>query len=656
MDKFTWKMIFNPIYWAAILILIGRQTRKRTYNGLFPGLITIPLGFAFSILALIVTKDVVGNDLGLGWYAWLPAALAASSLAAGFIWPVGYSVADIVGDFVGHLTKIIAESVIGPVVSTLRSLPIASAVWKHVESKPESGKRDRKWFTNFLLGATYVVGTLACGYAGYLTTEFVQGLLANTIVGSGILGMVLGNGWIIAGFAGVVAARLLWQPLHDTLDKAEVNGLTFIWSTIVGYYGAILLGSTLITQVAIGVGVFALNTAIVFPLVLLFFNEGLKKFGEWIKPILDNVYDAEKGDFRLFFHHSINIIVAVVLAGGAYLLGDKLDWNVWLTGGFTALTLVCSYLGVVNVLKHNGGNAIIGFLTSLAAGFGAFDLYGTHLGWLGWLGGVIAGVFAAAIWGLLVLPSVYWVLEGTIGSWFKKAGEGLDSMHKAAFENVKSIYKRVFEKAQEATFHDKTEFKPLFGQLSNVAFAAGVFATAWIYGLPHVEGPITYWLAVVAAVLVTFTSYLVGGKLAKNEGGEPLIVLLCVGAALYVGGNAFSMLPWAWYWALPTAAVLATVAGYGLGLFIIPPVYAVIKTLVNAIPDKTGGWKAGIANFLAVIHKGIYALVDRFILKPFEGVIEAVAAFLAPIISAVSKAYRDLMDRVDRIFGRKKGA
>lgn len=655
--KFSWLNVINPFYWIALLIFIGRRARSRTYHFIFPGVITGPLGFVFSIVALIATKHLVGEDLGFGWWAWLPSALIASSIAGGFLWPIAYSVADIVGDALKHVTKPLAEWVFGPAVAALRKLPIASAVWKHVESTPEPGKgRDRKWFTVFLMGATYVVGTLGCGYVGYLTTVFLHGLLANTIVGTGILGLVLGNGWIVAGFAGVVVARLLWQPLHDTLDKAEVNGLTFIWSVIVGYHGALLFGSTLLGQIGIGLGVFALNAALVFPIVLLFFNEGLKKFGEWIKPIVDNVYGAEKGDFRLWFHHTVNILASVALAVGAYLLGDKLDWNVWLTGGFTALTLVCAYLGVVNVLKHNGGNAIIGFLTSLAVGFGAFDLYGTHLGWLGWLGSVIAAVFAAAIWGLLLVPGVYWVLENTIGSWFKKAGEGLDKAHKAVFDNVKSLYQRVFKKAQDATFHDKTEFKPLFGQVSNVLFAVGVFAASYFYALPHADTSLMYWLAFAAAVLVTFTSYLVGGKLAKNDGGEPLIALLCVGAALYVGGNAFSLLPWAWYWAVPTATVLAIVAGYGLALFIIPPIYAIIKVCVNAIPDKTGGWKHGIANFFAVIHGGIYDVVDRLVVKPFNRMVERIAKVLAPIITAVSKAYNDLMARIDRMFGRKKGA
>ncbi len=47
MDKLL--KVINPVYWVAFLIFVGRQARKRTYRDLFPGLITIPLGFAFSI-------------------------------------------------------------------------------------------------------------------------------------------------------------------------------------------------------------------------------------------------------------------------------------------------------------------------------------------------------------------------------------------------------------------------------------------------------------------------------------------------------------------------------------------------------------------------------------------------------------------------------
>lgn len=657
MDKFSWKMVVNPLYWVAFLIFIGRQARKRTYHGIFPGVITYPLGLAFSVMAFITTMHLVGDDMGIGWYGWVPAALIASSLVSGFIWPIAYSIADIVGDTLKHITKPLAEHVLGPVVGMLRSLPGASSIWKHVESTPEPGKTERKWFTTFLLGATYVVGTLACGYAGYLTAEFGQALLANTAVSTGVLGMILGNGWIIGGFAGVIVARLLFQPLHDTLDKAEVNGLTFIWSTIVGYYGAILLGSTLLTQIAIGAGIFAVNAALVFPIVLLFFNEGLKNLGELLKPVVENTYRGDKNDLRLFFHHAVNIVVAVGLSVGAFILGGMLEWNIWLTYGFTALTLVASYLSVVHVIKHSGGNAIIGFLTSVALGFGAFDLYLTHLGWFDWLGGVIAGVFAAAAWGLALLPLLY----SGLGLFFddkSTAGAALDKAHEKASANLKKLYEKGFKRAQEATFNDKTEFKPLFGQVSNVLFAGVVFYFAYFVGLPHADAGWTHWLALAGTVLVTATSYLVGGKLAKHDGGEPLIVLLCVGAGLYIGGNAFGMLPWAWYFALPTAAVLAIVAGYALGLFIIPPVYALLKVITLAIPDKTDGkgWKAGIATLFKLIHTVIYDFVDKWVLRPVNAAVERIAKVLAPIISAVSRAYNDIMQRIDRIFGRGKRA
>jgi hypothetical protein len=657
MDKFSWKMVVNPLYWVAFLIFIGRQARKRTYHGIFPGVITYPLGLAFSVMAFITTMHLVGDDMGIGWYGWVPAALIASSLVSGFIWPIAYSIADIVGDTLKHITKPLAEHVLGPLVGMLRSLPGASSIWKHVESTPEPGKTERKWFTTFLLGATYVVGTLACGYVGYLTAEFGQALLANTAVSTGVLGMILGNGWIIGGFAGVIVARLLFQPLHDTLDKAEVNGLTFIWSTIVGYYGAILLGSTLLTQIAIGAGIFAVNAALVFPIVLLFFNEGLKKLGELLKPVVENTYRGDKNDLRLFFHHAVNIVVAIGLAVGAFILGGMLEWNIWLTYGFTALTLVASYLSVVHVIKHSGGNAIIGFLTSVALGLGAFDLYLTHLGWFDWLGGVIAGVFAAAAWGLALLPLLY----SGLGLFFddkSTAGAALDKAHEKASANLKKLYEKGFKRAQEATFNDKTEFKPLFGQVSNVLFAGVVFYFAYFVGLPHADAGWTHWLALAGTVLVTATSYLVGGKLAKHDGGEPLIVLLCVGAGLYIGGNAFGMLPWAWYFALPTAAVLAIVAGYALGLFVIPPVYALLKVITLAIPDKTDGkgWKAGIATLFKYVHQVIYDFVDKWVLRPVNAAVERIAKVLAPIISAVSRAYNDIMQRIDRIFGRGKRA
>lgn len=662
--KFSWRILdlVNPLYWLAFAWFLGRQARKRTYNGLFPGLFTIPLSLAFSVAAMITTKSFIGGDLGIGWYGWAPAAAFSGWFVGMFLWPFAYSIADILGDGLGHLTRALSENVLVPIANALRRLPLAGALWGTVDAAPEPGKRDRKWFTRFLEAATMVVGTLAAGYVGYLSTVWTKSFLSTSLVFDGwlgstaaVLGSVFGNGWIIAGFVGFVVARLAWQPLYDVLDKGKTQGLTVLWSGVAGYHTAVIFGGSLLAQIGIGAAAFAVTAAWVFPALLLFFNEGLRRFGEFIKPVVEQIYDADKDDLRLWFHHTVNILVAGGVAYGAYTLGATLAWSLYLTIPLVAVAVLTSYLGVVHILKHNGGNAIIGFLTSLAVGFFAYGVYGEHLGWLGWLGGIIAGVFAAAIWGLALLPGIYALLKVTVGTFFTKAGEGLDNTHKAIFENVKGVYQMVFKKAQDATFNDKTEFKPLFGQVSNVLLAVAVLAAGIVYGLPHAGAGFTYWLALFGAVLASFVSYLVGGKLAKRDGGEPLIALLCIGAALWSGAEVFGVLTWAWYWSLAASTGIAIVVGYGLGLFIIPPIYAILKTIVNALPDKAaGGWKHGIANLLYWLHRGIYEVVDKFVLSPFKGLVDEVARFFAPIIYAISVRWRALMERIDRMFNRKR--
>lgn len=661
--KFSWRVLdlVNPLYWLAFAWFLGKQARNRTYNGLFPGLFTLPLALAFSIAAMITTKSYVGGDLGVGWYGWVPSAAFSGWFVGMFLWPFAYSIADILGDALGHVTRGLTETVVVPVANALRKLPLASALWDTVDGTPEPGKRDRKWFTRFLEAATMAVGTLAAGYVGYLSTVWTKGFLSTNVVFDGwlgstteVLGSVFGDGWIIAGFLGFVVARLVWQPLYDALNKGKTQGLTALWSGVAGYHAAVFFGGSLLAQIGIGVAAFAVTAAWVFPALLLFFNEWLRKFGEWIKPVVEQIYGADKDDLRLWFHHTVNILVAGGVGFGAYTLGSTLLWPVYLTAPLVAVAALTSYLGVVYVLKHNGGNAIIGLLTSLAVGFVAYGVYGEHLGWLGWLGGIIAGVFAAAIWGLGLLPAVYALLKVTVGKFFTKAGEGLDKAHNAVFENVKSVYQKVFKKAQDATFNDKTEFKPLFGQVSNVLFAGAVLAAGFVYGLPHAGEGLVYWLALSGTVLASFVSYLVGGKLAKHDGGEPLIALLCIGAALWSGAEVFGVLTWAWYWSLAASTGIAIVVGYGLGLFVIPPIYAIVKTIVNALPDRAShGWKHGIANLLYWVHRAVYEIVDKVVLRPFQGIVDRIARFFAPIIMRVSARWRALMERIDRMFNRK---
>ncbi len=51
---------------------------------------------------------------------------------------------------------------------------------------------------------------------------------------------------------------------------------------------------------------------------------------------------------------------------------------------------------------------------------------------------------------------------------------------------------------------------------------------------------------------------------------------------------------------------------------------------------------------------GGYEVVDKFVLSPFKGLVDEVARFFAPIIYAISVRWRALMERIDRMFNRKR--
>ncbi|HEY9788031.1 MAG TPA: hypothetical protein V6D17_21765, partial [Candidatus Obscuribacterales bacterium] len=304
----------------------------------------------------------------------------------------------------------------------------------------------------------------------------------------------------------------------------------------------------------------------------------------------------------------------------------------------------------------DGGNAIIGFLTSLAAALGSYNLYTAYVGFLGWLGGVIAAAFGALLCGLLVLPGLYRLLEIALAEVTAGAGKRVDDKHKAAFEWVKNFHKNTFERAQKETFEDKTDFKAFFGQIANILFAAAVFYAGWAYGVSQLTSTIAWWAALVGLGLLTLISYIIGGYWAKHDGGEPLIAMLSIGAALYVGANAFVVLPWTWWLALPTAIVLAILAGCLVGFYVLPPVYWILKKLVGFIPDTDGGWKKSFSGVLESVHKTVYEAADRWIWSRFKRVVERIAKFMAPIIAAIDKRWRALMDRIDRIFNKKRRA
>lgn len=677
--KFSWRVLdlVNPLYWLAFIWWLGQQARRKTYRGFWPGLVTWPLALAFSIAALITTKHFVGDVNGYSWVVWLPSSLFSAWVVEMFLWPFAFSVSDKVGELIGKVTGGIAEKVLPAVVNGLKNLPGASAAWSHAEDD-----KKRKWFTGFVMGLSYVTGFLASAYIGGQTALFARDILSGvfasgwfattwlgeamagvpvlgfiaSVLDTGFFGALLGGGWILGGFVGFVAFRLVIQPVFDVMEKGKLPGVASVAGVLVAYFVHGLIGGPSVAALAAAVASFVVFTAWLFPLTLLFFNEGLKRFGEWIKPLLESVYDADESDWRKLFHHVVNIIVAVGLTAGAYILGSSMAWPLFVTAPFALLVLVVSYLTVVKAIEHSGGNAIVGVLSSLGVGLGTYFTYTTSVGLFGWLGGVFAAALGALVFGLLVFPAFYRLIQFVFSGITRGGGDSLEKAHKSIYETVKNLHKKVFEKAQKATFEDKTDFKPLFGQVANVLFSAGVFVTAYVYGVSAVESNIGWWCALAGAAIVSHLVYLTGGRLAGREGGEALIVLLSLGAAAYVGASAFIVLPWTWWLSLPTAVVLAIIAGYGVALYVLPPIYAVLKAVVNAIPDKEGGWKKSIADMFEKMHKLFWTVFDTVVWTPLGKAVAAVAEFMAPIVAAINRRWRALMDRIDRIFNKNKTA
>lgn len=625
------KGILEYLIWPfAFIWYLGVQARKKAYGGgIIDRLISYPVAFVMTAAASSTVARHVGWTNEHSFLVWLPAALFVAWVTEHFLWPFAYVMAANLSDLVAKVSSKLAKAACPGFIGLLKNLPGVAEQWDTITADER-----KSWFSKALTVLTYVVSILASAHLAWSVTEVAHGWLNITF---------LGLGWVIAGFVGVAAFAVVCRTLVDVIEEGKLPGIAMGTGLVGVYFLTTLVGVSVVTAVGAVAG-FVVYCAYVFPWANILLTERLQQLVEWVKPLMKQSYEAKEGDYRLLFHHAVNLVATVLLSVFAYQLSSSMHWPLAACLVATVVTAVLAYFGVIETVKNGGGNIIVGLLLS---GWTAYEVGGS-VTYFGWIGEIIVGVFAGTLVFTVVFPLLYAVLAELLQEAAAGLGERVDKFHKTVYEAVKKLHKKIFNKAWDETYSDRTNFSKFSGHILNVLFAVTVIGLLDVYVVQRFEG-LMYLLLLFTAGAAGAISYLVFGRLAEKDGAQPVAVGLSLAAGAYVGINASLALTWTWWVADLVSLGIGIVVAYLFALYVFAPVYWGLKLALSKIPGSDG-FERSVSGFLSGFHKIAWELFEDRIWKHVREIYYRFREIFDPIYVRVEAAWNDFMRMIDRWF------
>ena len=642
-----------------------KKLKEKVYRG-WEGAIRAVLGGIFGFFGASAAGHYVGWTHAFGWYLWIPAAALGWLAVYCYVWPLLYlgvlhpvwKICDKIYDFTREFTKKSFGPLTAGIVKAISTVCVGSGqAWGRVLSDAHQ----KTWFVK-VLGAVSYISTLAgAGYLGWHTYT-----LLSALVGLGVIGTIVGIA--VGFFVAIMFAGLVWQ----FIDYGKLPFFAIVAGGAAAYGVAPTAAAHLVGWQFWGalVAVFVLTVGYVFPFVNVLLTNGfLKKIWDGLKPLIEKTYDEKDKAYSEFIHHGVNLLVTAGVSYGAWVMCGSAGLALVPSVVFVAVAAIVSYIGFFKVVDHEGGNAIIGALSSVAAGISAGLAY-THAGLVyGVAGGITSGVIAALAIGFVLLPVVYSLVRAIC---LAVGISGLGKAMAAVYRAVNAEFKKLVDKLEDlykVTYRDKTGYQDLFLHVVNIAVAvlayvglAHLGASYAVIGTSFVVGSV---LALTASIVIPVLSYLLVGKLLFKSGyglefvGGVLGLLVAgfVGTEIYAvhAGAAFNII----------GAAAAIAAWFAAFLLVVPLGYWVLRLLTSW---ALLGW---LKPLLSTIYDFCWArfanVWDLFIvaynrlLKPFLRLIgwafSWVGVVFAPLfrqLAAAWKAMAAAYDRVAAIFRGKR--
>ncbi len=648
LTKFLW-VLLTPV--VAVYLVIRESANylsERAYEGGW-GIVNFLVGLAMSAIAAFATSSFAqANQLSLLW--WGPGAVASFFLTLGIFWPLLFlglfkplwQLGDKMLALTGKLAKNIAAPIFSGLASLAGKLPGAEKLWRNILDEPPGDTRRNRWVVE-VLSAVLAIATFAFGvfvaYSSYtylitavttvlwhpLVNQALAGLLALTAA-TFVLGPLYQlqiegkEGYLVAALSGSAT----WLTVSQTGLLAGLSGVSF-WAAT-----ALLL---VVGFVYVVPGAISLVSGNLIKSILRFWGE-----------LLGQVYgDEPNKDFRKFYHHLLNIVIAVLASGLAYYVALLINLPTALVGVVVVCALLYSY---VESLRENldtyAGNALIGILLSLVAGFVSFiALPPLTLVGAGLAGGALAALCVGItfVYGLLLHPFVY-LLTRKLTAWASAPlGTKLAAIHTSAalaYDRLRDAVRRMQYRAAS----DNSAYAGLFGHGLSLAVVGLAAWTALPLAVSYLS--FGFWISLALVAFVAFNLLAICGRFFFYFG---------LGAFAYGGGLLTLLLSGHWVYTASGGSILATllvapVLGYLFKSVFAPGFYLAIRSLTNRLFT---GWLAPLMSKLFALIWKIFDAFWRQFFRVLVRVEKVCAKIYAAIYKVVAPILRSLYQAIYRV-------
>lgn len=623
---------FNPLTYILLFWWLGQQGRKSTYGSGWDGLITYPVGFIIACASAIASAHDVGWVSGHSWLAWLPTGFLSAYFSAWFLFPFAYVIGDKISQSLSIISRGTARKLFPKIVATLRRLPYSDRLWSSVAV--DSQDDTTGWFERTFSYLTYFTGALGSAYCGWLIALAIKGWITVDF---------LGIDCVIGGFAGCIVFAALVTTLYQMLDHGKMEGLAVLSGVAAACVAGWLVGLHWVMPI-VAAKIFSLHVAYVFPWLNKLFEERLVSFVMWLKELDKKAYSAPSTDYRLLFHHAVHATATFGIAYGAYVVATHVGLPPFISIPTAIIVAVLHYATAFSIIDHRGGNGLLSAALTALVTKTSWTLYANSVGFMGWFGSAVTSVLAGFVFFVILFPACYIAIQSVLEPLTASWGAKVDAFHKFLKSHIKKLGK-YFSDWHYATYRDQTVFKRLSAQIGTIAIAGGLLALPLFIA----DASLITWIGSGVAAAVY---YVIGGRLAKKNGIEWPVTVLSLATGSYVGASVYSALTWSTWLTVMTAGTAAMLAGWGVVLYLVPPIYTGLKSIVvDVLPGKI--WKERVADVLEDLHSLAWYVFDAVIWLPLRSAYNRVSTWLYPFLETIRTWWQAMQDKLEQMFGSR---
>ncbi|MBK7838457.1 MAG: hypothetical protein IPJ49_12425 [Candidatus Obscuribacter sp.] len=633
-------LLFIPGVIYMALRESGKWICKKAYSGgMLRSIMIGLLGVGVAGVSAFSTADYLANTQGWGAFSWFASSVVVFILTMTHVWPAIYWL--IIrhiwnfGDWFLKKSKVFAKEIFKPfvsgVVSVVRKAPGSDYLWSRVEGTT-GGK---SWGIKLLQVLLLVKVAALSALVGYLTFQACAGVA--TIPALAFLHLQE----VIAFAVAFTAFYFTGAVLFALVDEGEAAATAMVYSGVTSYLlvakagivsGAVPMAATAVVSSIVGI-------TYVLPAFIAVLQGGLMEqvLKAWGK-LLEAVYsDDENKDFRRFYHHVMNIVVAVAIAVviksaiAMVALPAIANWVVAVLVG-----VYCYSTGSRDVLNRSGGNALIGIFASGLTAYWAYIALPLTGAWL-----VVGTVVALVGTALLAYPFAYLLVRALTGWAAPTLGGLLESIHQGFANAFKKVSEGV-RYVQRKAFDDRSGFGSLFGHLLNMAVA--YIAVVQVLPMAQPYLPSSFWLNVGIMAVVGINVFVLLDRFFSRYGAETL-ALVTGGTAMFVAGHAVLAATGNWV----STVVVALVAGSVVGGIVAPIAYLIVRAPANLILTP---WLGTLADKVFDSIWEAYAAIWSVIGRQFAWLTKFLMIFLAPVVAAVQSAWASVKAVLERFTGK----